>query len=38
MGHLVIVRLTLTLEYVSLVMNSELQADILPFKSKILFV
>lgn len=38
MGHLVIVRLTLTLEYVSLVMNSELQAGILPFKCKILFV
>lgn len=37
MGHLVTVRLTLTLEYISLVMNSELQIDILPFKSKMLF-
>lgn len=38
MGHLVTVRLTLTLECVSLVMNSELHADIWPLKSEMLFV
>lgn len=38
MGHLVTVRLTLTLECVSLVTNSELHVDILPLKSKMLFV
>lgn len=38
MGHLVTVGLTLILECVSLVMNSKLHADILPLKSKMLFV